>query len=254
MVAVGLLGFWFGVVDREWLDDRPVQRVLWLGDSYTYANNLPAMVSEMADSAPSAVRFDITTRAFGSASLEDHWNDSKTRALLSEGGWDRVIIQPETFHQVLDGDHAHFSYGAKLLRDAGEAKPAIVVSWTASEAQFPDGSVSRREAFEAIESNHAGLAVRTGAELIDAARVWEDLLANPPPFPLYSDGNHPSVQGTYAAALVVYARLAAADPGEVTYVPRGMSADEADILRRRVRQSVESQNAATFVSQRQGGG
>jgi hypothetical protein len=236
---------WFGVAERGWLDGRPVQRVLWLGDSYTYANNLPAMVSEMADSAPSAVRFDITVRAFGSASLEDHWNDSESRALLSKAGWDRVIIQPETLHQVLDGDHAHFSYAAKLLGAAGEAKPAIVVSWTASEAHFAGGSEARREAFEAIEANHAGMALRTGAELIDAARVWEDLLADPPPFPLYSDGNHPSVQGTYAAALVVYAQLGAADPGQVTYVPRGMTVEEAETLRRRVRQSLESRNAIT---------
>jgi hypothetical protein len=247
LVAVGLAAFWFGLVDRDWLDGRPVQRVLWLGDSYTYANDLPAILAEMADSAPAPVRFDITVRAFANASLEEHWNDARTRALLAEGGWDRVIVQPETFVRVLDGDDPHFSYAGKLLAAASKARPAVVVSWTASEAHFAARSASRTEAFEAIESNHAGLAVRTGAELIHVARVWEDLLADPPPFPLYSDGNHPSVQGSYAAALAIYASLAMADPGEVIYVPRGMDGGQAALLRQRVCQSLQARQLAGFA-------
>lgn len=103
-------------------------------------------------------------RAFGGASLKDHWKDFKSRSLLSESGWERLIIQPETFDPTLEGDHEQFSYAAKLLGAAGKAKSATVVSWTASEALSASGSEARRETFYAVETNHAGMALRTAAE------------------------------------------------------------------------------------------
>ncbi|TFI57489.1 hypothetical protein E2493_14880 [Sphingomonas parva] len=170
LVALALTALGFAVAANGWLDFRPVRRILWLGDSYTYSNNLPAMVAEMADSAGSEVRYDITMKAFANASLEDHWRSAKTQALLAASDWDRVLVQPESTFRALEAGSPFFAYGARLL-GGGRPRPAIVVSWTASEALYEDDPISRPEHFQNIERNHKGLAMKTGAELIDAAQV-----------------------------------------------------------------------------------
>ena len=240
LVAVAAAAIWFGVVDNDWLDRRPVQRVLYLGDSYTYYNDMPSMVTAMADLAGSDIRYDISVRAFPNATLEGHWNNSGTRSLLGQGNWDRILVQPESYFQILNADNGHFNQGSRLLRQAGSAKPAIVVSWTASEAHYANAPVTRAEHFRNIEANSRALASRTGADLIDVAQVWEDVSTEALPFSLYKDGNHPSVEGSYLVALVIYAELAHADVDDVTYVPRGMSAENAASLRDRVQRSLRS--------------
>ena len=243
--AVALAAIWFGFVDNDWLDRRPVQRILYLGDSYTYYNDLPAMVAEMADSAGSDVRFDITMRAFPNAKLEDHWNNETTRSLLAQGDWDRVMVQPESYFQELEGDHSHFRLGSRLFEAAGRAQRAIVVSWTASEDAYQNRPMTRAEHFQNIETNHRGLASRTGAGLIDVARVWRDVEAEALPFSLYQrDGNHPSLEGSYLAGLVIYAQLAQRDVQDVTYVPWRMRGEDAALLRERVQRSLHAHGMA----------
>ena len=99
LAGLALAAIWFGFVDNGWLDRRPVQRLLFLGHSLTYYNDIPAMVAKMADSADSPIRYEITMSAFPNAGLDNHWNNRRTRELLAQGGWDRVIAQPERIYE-----------------------------------------------------------------------------------------------------------------------------------------------------------
>ena len=241
--ALALVAIWFGFVDNSWLDRRPVQRLLFLGHSYTYYNDMPAMVAKMADSADSPIRYDITMSAFPNATLEDHWNNRKTRQLLSQGGWYRVIAQPEGGLSHRDADSPMFINGGRLLIGTAEQPPAIIISWQATEAFSQKHYSMSRAAAAAVEQNNLrGLAIATGADVIDIARVWDRVAAADLPFSLYKDGNHPSLEGSYLAALVVYAGLAHADVTAVTYVPWGMSSDHAALLRERVQAALTTDN------------
>ena len=246
---MAMAAFWFGFVDNGWFDRRPVQRVLFLGHSYTYYNDMPAMVVKMADSAGSPVRYDIVMHAFPGASLEDHWNDRGTQSLLARRDWDKVIIQPETCCRLFEPDSSHFRSGSRLLDGTGRTQPAIVASWAPSEGFYADRTLTltRLEHLQYIQSNHRALASRTGARLINVARVWEDVLSEELPFSLYKDGNHPSLQGSYVAALVVYAELARTDVVNVTYVPWGLSEEHAALLRDRVQRSLRAHGMAAFA-------
>jgi len=240
LVAIVFTAIWFGLVDNDWLDRRPVQRMLFLGHSYTYYNDMPAMVAKMADSAGSPVRFDITMSAFPNADLEDHWNNARTRQLLAQGGWYRVIAQPETDFQLQSPDSSLYVYGGKLLVGTGEQPPAIIISHLASESFY------RRQNWTTLRSDHAdilqenlrGLAIATSADVIDVASVWDRVRAEKLPFSLYKDGNHPSLAGSYLAALVVYAALSRGDVTAVTYVPWGLSDADASLLRGLVQESL----------------
>ena len=239
MLAVAVI--WFGFVDNGWLDRRPAQRLLFLGHSYTYYNNMPAMVAKIADSANSSVRYDITMSAFPNASLEDHWHNRKTRELLSQGGWYRVIVQPEGSFTYQEVDSSLFVNGRRLLVGTAEQPPAIVIGWEATDEFFQKHySASRSETADIEQSNLRGLAIATGADVIDIARVWDRVQAEELPFSLYKDGNHPSIQGSYLAALVVYAGLSHGDVAAVTYVPWGMRSDHAALIRERVQEALTS--------------
>lgn len=239
LIALVLAGLWFGLVDNGWMDRRPVQRMLFLGHSYTYYNDMPAMVAKMADSAGSPVRYDISMSAFPNATLEDHWNNRKTRELLAKGGWYRVIAQPEGGLSHRGPDSGMFVNGSRLLAGTAEQPPAIIISWEATEAFCQKHySMSRAQVAAVAGENLRGLAIATGSDVIDIGRVWDRVAAAELPFSLYKDGNHPSLEGSYLAALVVYAGLSHADVTQVTYVPWSMSGSDAKLLRERAQASL----------------
>ena len=240
LIALALATVWFGIVDNDWLDRRPVQRMLFLGHSLTYYNDMPAMVAKMADSADSPIRYDITMSAFPNAGLDNHWNNRRTRELLSQGGWDRVIAQPErSYERQGPGSKLHY-YGTRLLVGTGEQPPAIVISQLATDDFYRElGRTSlRSDDAEILQENLRGLAIATGADVIDVASIWDRVRGHELPFSLYKDGNHPSLEGSYLAALVVYAGLSHGEVTAVTYVPWGMDGTDAKLLRELVQASL----------------
>jgi hypothetical protein len=236
LAALAVTAFWFGLVDNSWLDRRPVQRVLFLGHSLTYYNDMPKMVGKMADSADSPIRYDITMSAFPNAGLDNHWNNRRTRELLAEGGWDRVIAQPRRSYEPEGPDGRLYYYADKLLVGTGRGTPAIVISQQPEQdfRQQRNRTTSRFEEGQFLQKNLRSLASATGAEVIDVASVWERVRMEELPFSLYKDGNHPSLEGSYLAALVVYANLSRSGVDKVTYVPSGMRSEDAALLRKNV--------------------
>jgi hypothetical protein len=72
--------------------DKPAPvRVLFIGNSLTTANNLPAIVESLAR----AKGGEIATTAVmaNNFSLEDHWNQRNARAVIGRGGWSVVVLQ-----------------------------------------------------------------------------------------------------------------------------------------------------------------
>lgn len=69
----------------------PSLRVLFVGNSLTATNDLPAVVATLARS--SGRKLEYQTVAFGGYSLEDHWNQGDARAALASRKWDVVVMQ-----------------------------------------------------------------------------------------------------------------------------------------------------------------
>lgn len=66
-------------------------RILFVGNSLTYTNDLPALVKEMAKQ--DNVTIISTSFLFPDYSLEDHWNEGRVKAEIDKGGYDFVIAQ-----------------------------------------------------------------------------------------------------------------------------------------------------------------
>lgn len=219
-------------------DSRPARSVLFIGNSRTYAKGMPYMVRRMADSAGAPVKYQIRMHALPGESFQRHWHNREVQALLGRH-WDDVVLQGESgAHADRDSADSFQRFGALLARRAAAngARPNLFVGWNYAGSFFEGMDPRAGPAYDrAMQDDYARLGGRTGAALANVGSVWKSVLAGRPHFRLETDGNHPSIHGSYLAALVLYARLSGDDVADVRYVPPGLTAEDAALLRRGVR-------------------
>ncbi|WP_374384040.1 hypothetical protein [Dongia sp.] len=220
-------------------DGRPVETVFFLGNSRTYSNDLPYLVRKMADSAGAPVRYEMSIAAWGGASLDALAANADVQQALTRH-WDHVFLQGESRAHLDDTSRHQFQVGgAKLLAaaNAQHSPAALIVNWAYSTDFFAglggtsyDPSQLRGLYLTSVQLDHRRLSESTGAKLVNTCLAWEAALRRDPQLQLYKDGNHPSLAGSYLAALTVYAFLSHQDVGKVTYVPRGLDDATAQTL------------------------
>lgn len=223
----------------DYFDSRPVETVLFLGNSRTYNNDLPFLVRKMADSAGAPVRYEMSIEAWGGASLDALAANADVQQSLT-WHWDHVFLQGESRAHLDEAARHQFQVGgAKLLvaANAQHSPAALIVNWAYSQEFFAglganniDPSQLRGLYLANVQLDHRRLAQSLGAKLVNTCQAWEAALRRAPQLQLYRDGNHPSLAGSYLAALTVYAFLSHQDVGKVTYVPRGLDESTARTL------------------------
>jgi hypothetical protein len=178
-------------------------RVLFIGNSLTYANNLPAMIEALVTRSGG----EMTSRmiAFPDFGLEEHWNDGRAMRALREGAWTLVVLQqgpsslPESRVVLRD-------YTKRFARDAKErgAEVALFSVWPPR---------SRAAAFDAVTESYALAAKDVGGSLIPVGDAMRAALRRDQVLPLFdADGFHPSPLGSYLAALVFFHHITALSP------------------------------------------
>ncbi len=173
-------------------------RVLLLGNSLTYFNNLPTMLTAIAAQAGKTLRVDSI--ALPNASLQEHFRSTEVREALAGGGYQWVILQqgpsslPESqihlrrWTQRLD----------RLIREVG-ARPALYMVW-------PDANHSG--SFDSVRRSYSNASLKVDGMFIPAGEGWRAGWRLNPALALYgSDGFHPSPLGSYSAALSLFAGL-----------------------------------------------
>ena len=68
--------------------------VLFIGNSYTYANNMPQMVSDIALSFGDTLNFESSTP--GGATFNVHSTNTNTLNKLSQLPWDYIVLQAQS--------------------------------------------------------------------------------------------------------------------------------------------------------------
>ncbi len=116
---------------------KEILRVLFIGNSLTYTNDLPAIVEELAQ-ASNQKRFLHKSVAFPNFSLKDHWDRGEARKAITRDKWDIVVLQQGP--SGLEESRRLLIEYARLfeneIRSAG-AIPALYMVWP-SEARFND--------------------------------------------------------------------------------------------------------------------
>jgi hypothetical protein len=222
-------------------DSRPARSILILGNSRTSQNDMPSMLRKIADSAGSPTKFQVETSLYGGATFKTHWEKPRSRNLLA-ARWDDVILQPESGAQACQVCNDDFLlYGPKLADAATvrQGRPRLIVGWaydpkTYEEPGFKDYGYGRSDHLAQIRIMHAKLASKANMSRINVAGAWEQVRLVHPSIKLTFDGNHPTIAGSYLYALAVYAYLSNGSVAGVNYVPDGLTADDAKVLREAV--------------------
>lgn len=218
---------------RDASDKRPEVSVLFIGNSRTFVNDLPSMIRRVADSASDPRRFHMEMYAVGGRSMKDHWDDPKVRDLLRRK-WDFVVLQGGSSEQTTPYMEASFyTYCSQLVMMAKQdgAVPVLYVAWRPLPGAYPGlPDIPPAALYQKIQAGYALVARNTGAKLVNVGKAFETVMARSRE-PLMSDGNHPTPQGTYLAALMFYRFLSNNDLDHVAYVPAGLSDDEVTLLK-----------------------
>jgi hypothetical protein len=196
-------------------------RVLFVGNSLTRSNDLPARAAALA--ASTGRRLQYKSVVYAGFSLEDHWNLGAARAALASGEWDVVVMQqgPSSLPESQEHLRTWASRFAELAR-AVKTRPALLTVW-------PEGV--RRSALPDVISSYRLAAQAAGAELFPAGEAWQAAWRCGLRPSLYGpDGFHPSLLGTYEAALVVYGGLFGAPVRSRVLNPAGEKPRTARLL------------------------
>src|SRR5688572_11138944 len=92
----------------------PALRVLFVGNSYTYVNDLPAVVHALGEATPNA-RVEVESVVVAGTRLSDHWLNTGGRERVQEGGWDAVVMQGQSLEPVYES--ISFDEYAQLFAD-----------------------------------------------------------------------------------------------------------------------------------------
>lgn len=169
-------------------------RVLFIGNSLTYTNDLPALVQFLAAADGREISFSSVTAP--DHSLEDHWNRGVAEVIRQTRA--QVVVMQQG-PSSLPSSQEHLSeWSRRLARPIREAggEPFLLMVW-------PDAH--RMDAFDAVRDSYAGAARAAGAALIPAGESWRAAWRIEAGLPLFGrDGFHPSLAGSVVTALTVY--------------------------------------------------
>jgi hypothetical protein len=181
--------------------------ILFIGNSLTYVNDLPAMVAKVAEAADDSVR--VAMVAGPNLAVIDHVNGaSDAVGEIARGGWSFVVLQQGPTPAGVCRDTlviAAMRLAPRIRRV--EARAALFLPW--ARRQYP-------QSLEAAGQS-AGLAARAvGGAVVPIGIAWRDALRADATLPLYGgDGYHPAPAGTLLAALTLYDRLLGRDVRDI---------------------------------------
>lgn len=199
----------------------PTPRVLFLGNSLTDGNNVPALVQAMAQLQ--GVHFEYVALAPGGYALEDHWTDGH-QSRLQQGNFAVLVLQqgPST----LPDSQAHLRQWAQTWANEARrfgTRPALYMIWPVR---------TQANGFALVSQSYRNAALAADAAIFPAGEAWEQVIRDDPSIALYTGDNlHATPAGSFLAAMVIARGLVGLDPGRVPASVAGLVLPAATVAR-----------------------
>ncbi|MHC4601096.1 MAG: DUF4886 domain-containing protein [Planctomycetota bacterium] len=217
---------------------KPV-RVLFVGNSYTFYNQMPKIFAELARSAGRAAEVDKMAK--GGWSLTNHLESKETQAKIAEGNWDFVVLQEQSILPSAPGREKTMYPSARDLAGAARkagAAPVFYVTWGRRDGLRESGHADRRAMQQAVQEGYEKIAEELDAPLAPVGPAWEKALEKRGDLALFHpDGSHPSRMGSYLAACVFFAVIFRESPeglGHTAFLDKDTAAFLQEIAARTV--------------------
>ena len=179
------------------LKGRVEMRVLFIGNSHTYFNDMPNMFAELA--RKEGVACEVTMLAHGGWYLEQHQAEPETRFNILYGHYDYVVLQ----------EHAHpFGPAEKMwnaaeainawIREAGSV-PVCYMTWAQKDAEDQQ---------KPMTDAYGRMADKLNAILAPVGEEWWKYIHEHQETEMYAaDGAHASLEGSLLAAQVIWREI-----------------------------------------------
>lgn len=190
--------------------------VLFIGNSYTYVNDLPNTLRQLALSLGDTVT--VASSAPGGYTLFQHSTYAPTLTAIQSQPWDYVVLQEQSQLGALPLAVTTTELGAAALVEAIEENwectyPVFYMTWGRQNgdaqncANFPF-MCTYNGMQQGLRSNYIALAEQSDGYAAPVGAAWKVVRDTQPGINLYdADGSHPSPAGTYLAACVFYCTL-----------------------------------------------
>ena len=172
------------------MTDQKKLRILFIGNSHTYFNDMPEMVAERF--RKTKYDCEVTMIAHGGWFLEQHVNEPDVRFNILYGHYDYVVLQE---HAQPFGPEEKFFRAVRQLNEwileAG-SKTVIYMTWAKKEEEYNQ---------ERMTLAHEQIAEEIEALLAPVGKYWWNYKKKHPEVEMYyKDGQHASPDGSRFAA------------------------------------------------------
>jgi hypothetical protein len=204
--------------------------VLFIGNSYTSANNLPQLVQNLSTSAGKTLNIDSNMP--GGYLISSHLNDATTFSKISQGNWDYVILQEQSQIPTIDYYRYNDMYPAMTdLKSVIEqynpcAKIITYMTWGrrfGGQQCDPSGTycspvfANFNHMQDSLTSAYLEISEQLNIQCAPVGVTWQNIL-NDTTLVLHSgDNSHPNIDGSYVAALTIFSSIWKQGTSGLTY-------------------------------------
>lgn len=204
------------VPDRggAYLDDN-VTKILMIGNSHTFFNNLPTMLESILNKSAENNTILVKTAASGGWRFEDHATSSSTLRTIRSNNWDYVVLQENATVSSTNSTGAEASmikYGDSLYQQIQEnnSQTRIILYMTHAYENGLETCTTRPNVCtyplmqDRIRTNNIELSQTVRARIAPAGIIWKILISQDGSLPLWgADQVHPSALGSIVSASVI---------------------------------------------------
>ena len=179
--------------------------ILFVGNSYTFYNNMPSIVTKISQSINSEYILNTHQITFGGATLERHWKKQEALNEIKKGKWDYVVFQGQSTSMLWNGGVKSFDTHLKKFSDEikkTNTKIILFSTWPRQKnnSYYKKSALTYSKALNQIQKQYYKFAqkyntgiVYTGTPFYKANEMGIETYSN--------DGSHPNLNGSYIVAL-----------------------------------------------------
>ena len=204
------------------------RKVLFIGNSYIFTNNMPAILGQLATSLGDTLIYDQNTP--GGYTLQAHSTDAATISKIYSQDWDIVIIQEQSQRpsfppaQVETDVYPYAHILDSLVHDNYACSETMfMMTWG-----YKNGDPLNCGGYPVVctyagmqgrlRESYMEMALDNNANVAPVGAAWKKTRDTYPYIELYSgDNSHPVMAGSYLEACVLYASIFHRAPNLSTY-------------------------------------
>ena len=199
--------------------------VLFIGNSYTYVNDLPVLLQSVVDAQGDYLFVDSRTQ--GGATFQTHVGNASTYTKINSHAWDYVVLQAQSQEPSFPDSQVDVNTlpYAEQLADSVYAnnfcsEVLMFMTWGRENGDSQWQPISTFEGMnDRLRSAYLRMADSVQGSTSPVGSAWRYVRENYPTIQLYvGDGSHPSYAGSYLAACTFYASIYRKTPVGTSFI------------------------------------